>query len=63
MHGSLLVTAEGVDDAVSRVREQVCEEKIGGNGRDGTPKRDMIRDGMILRKHTESCSPGAKRHV
>ena len=39
----LLNPVSGVDDAEGRVREQVGEEKIGGNGRNGTSKRDMIR--------------------
>ena len=39
--GDLLVPSSGVDEAEGRVREQVGEEKIAGNGRDGTPKRDM----------------------
>ena len=50
--GFLLIPVSGVDDAEGRVREQVGEEKIGGNGRNGTSKRDMIRYGMILRHET-----------
>ena len=48
-HGGLLIPVSGVDDAEGRVREQVLEEKIGGSEQHGTFKRDMIRDGMILR--------------
>ena len=54
--GGLLIPVSGVDDAEGRVSEQVGEGRIAGKGRDGTPKRDMIRDEMILRKHTESSS-------
>ena len=50
--GFLLIPVSGVDDAEGRVREQVGDEKIGGNGRNGTSKRDMIRAGMIL-SHTQ----------
>ena len=53
-HGVFLVPVSGVDDAEGRVREQVGEENIGGNERDGTPNRDMTEDEMILRKHTAS---------
>ena len=42
--GGLLIPVSGVDDAEGRVREQVDEQKIRGNGRNGTSKRDMIRD-------------------
>ena len=52
----LLIPVTGVDDAEGRVREQVGE-KVERNERDGTPKRDMTEDEMILRKHTESSSP------
>ena len=41
--GGLLVPASGVVGAEGRVKEQVGEEKIGGNERDGTPKRDMTQ--------------------
>ena len=41
--GDLLVPVSGVDEAEGRVREQVGEEKIAGNGRDGTPRRDMTQ--------------------
>ena len=59
--GGLLVPASGVVNAEGRVKEQVGEEKIGGNERDGTPKRDMIqRWNHFLRKHIESSSPSAK---
>ena len=44
VHGGLLVSVSGADDAEGRVREQVDEDKIGGNERDGTPKRDMFED-------------------
>ena len=49
--GGLPIPVSGADDAESRFREQVGEERIAGNGRDGTPKREMTGDGMILRKH------------
>ena len=50
----LLIPVCGVDDAESRVREQVGEEKIGGNG-----------DGMILRhtQHLTVLSHTCKHHV
>ena len=38
--GFLLIPVSGVDDAEGRVREQIGEEKIGGNGRNGTSKRE-----------------------
>ena len=60
--GFLLIPVSGVDDAEGRVREQVGEEKIGGNGRNGTSKRDMIRDGMILR-NTQHLSHTCSHHV
>ena len=41
--GGLLVPASGVVNAEGRVKEQVGEEKTGGNKRDGTPKRDMTQ--------------------
>ena len=41
--GDFLVPVSGVDEAEGRVREQVGEKKIAGNGRDGTPKRDMAQ--------------------
>ena len=47
--GFLLIPVSGVDEAEDRVRAQIGEEEIGGNGRNGTFKRDMMRDGMILR--------------
>ena len=59
----LLIPVSDVDDAEGRVREHVGEERIAGNGRDGTPKRDVIRDGMFLRKHTESSGPSSKGHA
>ena len=46
--GVLLIPVSGVDDAENRVREQIGDEEIGGNGQNGTFKRDMMRDGMIL---------------
>ena len=49
--GCLPIPVSGEDDAEGRVREQVGEERIAGNGRDGTHKREMTGDGMILRKH------------
>ena len=55
--GDLLIPVSDVDDAEGRVREHVGEERIAGNGRDGTHKRDVIRDEMFLRKHTESSGP------
>ena len=36
----LLIPVSGVDDVDGRDREQVGEEKIGGNGRNGTSKRE-----------------------
>ena len=45
------IPVSGADDAEGRVRQQVGEERIAKNGRDGTPKREMTGDGMILRKH------------
>ena len=53
--GFLLFPVSGVNNAEGRVREQVGEEKIGGNGRNVTSKRDMIRDGMISR-HTQQLT-------
>ena len=47
--GVLPIPVSGVDDAESRFREQVGEETTGGKRQHGTFKRDMIRDGMILR--------------
>ena len=41
--GGLLVPASGVVNAEGRVKEQVGEEKSGGNERDGTPKRDVTQ--------------------
>ena len=38
-----VVPVSGVDEAEGRVREQIGEEKIAGNGRDGTRKRDMTQ--------------------
>ena len=38
--GFLLIPVSGVDDAEGRVREQVGEEKIGGNGQNGTHPRE-----------------------
>ena len=40
--GFLLIPVSGVDEAEGRDREQIGDEKIGGNGRNGTSKRDMI---------------------
>ena len=48
------VWSRGVDDAEGRVREQVGEEKIRGNGRHGTSKRDVIRDGRHTQHLTQS---------
>ena len=41
--GGLLIPVSCVKDAEVRVREQVGEERIAGNGRDGTPKIDMTQ--------------------
>ena len=42
--GFLLIPVSGVDDAEGRVREQVGEEKIGGNGQNGTHPRETFSE-------------------
>ena len=44
--GGLLISSQ--DDAEGRVLERVGEERIAGNGRDGTPKRDKTGDEMMF---------------
>ena len=65
--GFLVIPVSAVDDAEGRVREQVGEDIIGGNGRNGTfnQEGDMIRDGMILRhtQHLTILSHTCSHHV
>ena len=57
----LLVPVSGVDEAEWCVREQVGEQKIARNGRDGTPKkRHDTEMKQKLREHIESSGPWAK---
>ena len=59
-----LIPVSGVGEAVGGVREAVSDEKIGGNGIEGTFNKDMTNDEMTSLRHTnKSSNPWAKRVI
>ena len=52
-----LIPVSGVTEAASGVSEAVGDEKIGGNGVEGTFNKDMTNDGMIFEAHKQIVKP------
>ena len=62
--GLNLIPASGVGEAVGGVSEAVGDEKIGGNGVEGTFNKDMTKDEMTLEAHKQIVRyPWAKRVI
>ena len=56
-HGFSLIPVSGVGEAVGGVSEAVGDEKIGGNGVEGTFNKDMTNDGMTFETHKQIVKP------
>ena len=55
-HGIGLIPVDSAGEAAGVVSEVAGEEKIGGNGVEGTFNKDMTNDGMTLLRHTNKSS-------
>ena len=56
-HRFSLIPVSGVREAVGGVSEAVGDEKIGGNGVEGTFKKDMTSDGITFQAHKQIVKP------
>ena len=52
-----LTPVDSVGEAAGVLSEVAGEEKIGGNGDEGTFKKDMTNDGMIFEAHRQIVKP------
>ena len=61
--GLNLIPISGVGEAASGVGEAAGDEKIGGNGVEGTFNKDMTNDEMTFEAHKQIVKPWAKRVI
>ena len=55
--GFTLIPVSSVGEAVGGVSEAVRDEKVGGNGVEGTFNKDMTNDGMTFEAHKQIAKP------
>ena len=55
--GFNLIPVSGVGEAVGGVSVAVSDERIGGNGVEGTFNKDMTNDEMTFEAHTQIVKP------
>ena len=59
-HGFCLIPVSGVGEAGGGIRETEGDEKIGGNGVEGTFNKDVTNDEMTFEAHKQIVKPLSK---